>query len=318
MSVSRDRCDLPRENAHQRGFTRAVAAENADPVARIHRERHILDDAARTVAGGQLLQGEQRPRQFGGSRELPFEARLRLYRGDFTEARQRLDAALHLLGLGRLCTKALDKTRDSRGLAFLSGDECPRALALGRVLYFEGAVVARVGAQPAGFDEQDAAHHAVQEFPVVGYQQQCAGIVPQPLLEPEDRVEIEVVGRLVEQQQVRAAHQRARQVRPHFQAARELSHGAVDFLGREPESRRQLRGAAPAGISGEPLIFGVQRTDAYAVGILLGLRELRLHGAQLEITIENVLGQRRVRVGQLLCDGRHREIRRRGVFAGIR
>ncbi len=241
-----------------------------------------------------------------------------MHGGDFAKTRQCLDAALHLLGLGRLCTEALDETRDSRGLAFLPGDEGARALALRRMLYLERAVVARVGAQPATLEEQDAAHHAVEKLPVMGYEQQGARIVSQPLLQPEDGVEVEMVGGLVEQQQVRAAHQRARQVRPHFQSARELPHRAIDFLGREPESRRQLRGAAPAGIAGEPLVFSVQSSNTHPVGVFFRLRELCLHGPQLEIAVENVLGQRGVRVGQLLRDRGHGEIRRRRVFAGIR
>src|ERR1700731_55494 len=48
---SRDGNDLPGQYAHQRGLTRAVTAENADPVARVYRERDILDDAASPVPG---------------------------------------------------------------------------------------------------------------------------------------------------------------------------------------------------------------------------------------------------------------------------
>ena len=55
----------------------------------------------------------------------------------------------------------------------------------------------------------------VQKIAVVRDQQQRAGIMLEPTLEPEHGVEIEVIGGLVEQQEIGAAHQRLRQIEAH-------------------------------------------------------------------------------------------------------
>ena len=72
---------------------------------------------------------------------------------------------------------------------------------------------------------------------------QRAGVALEPVLEPEDRVEVEVVGRLVEQQQVGRAHQRLREVQPHAPAAGKARHRVVHLLVREAEPMQQLFGA---------------------------------------------------------------------------
>ncbi len=309
---------LSGEHAHERGFTRAVASENTDPVARVDGERDILDHAACAVSGRQTLEREQRAGQFCRRGELPLEARFGLHGRDLAETRQRLQTALHLPGLARLGAEAGDETRDSRRFAFLAGDERTRALALRRVLYLEGAVVARVGAQPAALDEQYPAHDYIEELTVVRYEQQRSRIASQPLLEPEYGIEVEVVGRLIEQQHVRAAHEGAREVRAHFQSAGELPHRPLDLLRRKSESRRELRGAALSGVPREPLVLGMQGTDTHPVRAALRLCQLHFHRPQLQVAVENVLDERRVRVGQLLRDGSQCQIRRSRVLTRIR
>ena len=77
-------------------------------------------------------------------------------------------------------------------------------------------------------------------------------IAAEPALEPDDRVEVEVVGRLVEQQQVRRAHQRAREVEPHAPAAGELGDAPLEVCrARSPGRRASPRRArAPSSRSG--------------------------------------------------------------------
>ena len=67
----------------------------------------------------------------------------------------------------------------------------------------------------------DAVDDAVEEIAVVRDEQQRAGIAREPVLEPQHGIEVEVVGGLVEQQEVRAAHQRLREIEPHPPAAGE-------------------------------------------------------------------------------------------------
>ncbi|KAG0772718.1 hypothetical protein G6F22_015497 [Rhizopus arrhizus] len=90
-------------------------------------------------------------------------------------------------------------------------------------------------------------------------QQQRTRVLQQPLFQPVHRVQIEVVGRFVQQQQVAGHHQRAGQVQAHAPAAGERGHRAVVGLGREAEAVQQLAGAR----------FGV-------VGVELGHLRMRL------------------------------------------
>ena len=66
-----------------------------------------------------------------------------------------------------------------------------------------GAVVAAERRQPAVAQLPDPGHGRVEERPVVRGDEQRAAAAPEVLLEPLERVEVEVVRRLVEEQQVR-------------------------------------------------------------------------------------------------------------------
>src|SRR5208282_2266022 len=81
-----------------------------------------------------------------------------------------------------------------------------------RMLTLELSVVTGIRSQLAPVEMDDRSHDRVEKIAVVGDEQQRSGIPLQPLLEPEHGVEIEMVGRLIEQQQIRARHQRLSQV----------------------------------------------------------------------------------------------------------
>ena len=73
--------------------------------------------------------------------------------------------------------------------------------ALGLLLQV-GRVVALVGVEPAAVDLGDPLGDVVEEVPVVGDGEDGAGVAREVLLEPQHRLGVEVVGGLVEQQQV--------------------------------------------------------------------------------------------------------------------
>ena len=73
-------------------------------------------------------------------------------------------------------------------------DEARRALALKR------AVVAGVLEQSLLFDMDNFIHYRVKKVAIVGDQNQGARIALQPFFQPDNGIQIEVVGRFVEQQ----------------------------------------------------------------------------------------------------------------------
>ena len=89
-----------------------------------------------------------------------------------------------------------------------------------------GGVVALVGDAAAAVDLQDPAGDVVEEVAVVGDDQHRAGVVAERPLQPGDALGVQVVGRLVEQQQVRLLEQQAAQRDAAALAAREIGHRA--------------------------------------------------------------------------------------------
>ncbi len=68
---------------------------------------------------------------------------------------------------------------------------------------------------------EDPLGHVVEEVPIVGDGDHGAGVLLQEPLEPGDRLGVEVVGRLVEQQQVGPREQQPAQRDPAPLAARQ-------------------------------------------------------------------------------------------------
>ncbi|RMS04166.1 hypothetical protein ALP75_200190 [Pseudomonas syringae pv. actinidiae] len=122
--------------------------------------------------------------------------------GQLFHALQRLYAALCLAGLGGLGLEARNVFLHVRtlhllllvGLLLLGQTFCASA--------FKGAVAPAIEGDLALLDVGDVIDHRIEKVPVVGNQQQGAGIALEPVLEPQNGVEVQVVGGLIEQQQV--------------------------------------------------------------------------------------------------------------------
>ena len=99
----------------------------------------------------------------------------------------------------------------------------------------EGGIVARPGRQRAAIDLDNARGEPLQERAVVRDEDERAAVVRQKALEPGDGVDVQVIGRLVEQQHVGLGHQRARQQHPPPPAARQRVDARV---GRQVETRQ--------------------------------------------------------------------------------
>src|SRR6185436_12004814 len=76
-------------------------------------------------------------------------------------------------------------------------------------------------------DVGDVRADVVEEMPVVRNHDQRAFVPAEKVLEPVDRVEVQVVGRLVEQQRRRVAVERLGEQDPDLLAALQLAHGPL-------------------------------------------------------------------------------------------
>src|SRR5581483_6829544 len=154
-----------------------------------------------------------------------------------------------------LVAKPLHEALGGGDLAGLVGR---RRLGLGDALLPLGDVLHEAAdelADPPPRELQHPVGHAVDEVAVVAHEQQRAGERRQLLLQPGDAVDVEVVGRLVEQEHVGPGDEDPAQRRPHPPPARQLGERAAPVLvgeaepGQDPVGFR-LDGVAALGLEG--------------------------------------------------------------------
>ena len=90
-----------------------------------------------------------------------------------------------------------------------------------------GGIVALPGDAPAAVELENPARDVVEEVAIVRDRDDGAGIVVQEPFEPGDRFGVQMIGRLVEQQQVRPAQQETAESDPAPLAARQRRHIGV-------------------------------------------------------------------------------------------
>ena len=187
-----------------------------------------------------------------------------------------------------------------------------------RALALEGAVVAGVLEHRLLFDMNDFIHHRVEEVAVVGDQNQSALIALEPLLQPNNRIEIEVVSRFIEQQQVRAADQRLRQVEAHTPAAGEVADRAFQLFIAEAQAVQQAGGAGANGPRVDGVQLAVNGGDGVAVVALVCGIEFRFELTVLTIAVDNIVECRFAQGWRLLVHPGELPVPREGAVTAIR
>ena len=149
------------------------------------------------------------------------------------------DARLHLVRFGRLVAEFFDEffgLFDHPLLVFIGGD----LLLAPFGPQFDVAAVRHfvVGGPPAG-DLDGAVGDVIEECPVVRNEDHRPAVL-QVGFQPLDALDVEVVGRLVEQEQGRALQKQFRQLDAHAPPARKGGGGAVELLAFETQSQQGL------------------------------------------------------------------------------
>ena len=221
FDLAGQRLQFAQNQADQRGFACAVGAEQAKLVAAQQGSGEVFDQRARAVAIGDVV-------HLGD---------------DFARALTRVDLKTDLAGAANpgfageaqlLQTAYAAFVAAAPGLhAFADPDFFlfPEFVELAVVYRFDfelfgffGLIrgeVADVFAQHTPVEFDDAVGDVIQKAPVVGDEQQRAAKLGEQAFEPVDRGKIEVVGRLVEQQQLGVGDECAAQRDAFFEAAGE-------------------------------------------------------------------------------------------------
>ena len=280
--AERDAAGLRREpaeeEAQERRLARAVRAEHADALAAQDERVEVLDDR-RGGAGprerGALRLDDDLPRERAGADRELRRAGAGAALGDLrAELQERLHAA-------HVARAAGGDAVDDPVLLLpeLHGLLLPGALLLREELVLaaqERRPVAVPAGEPAAVEVEDAPRDAAQERAVVRDEDAREPGAGEERLEPLDRLDVEVVRGLVEEQQVRLGRERGGELRAAALAAGERREGGV---GRDAELREEApRGGGPAGdlrggagLVGGDVLREIRRAEALGADDLAGV-----------------------------------------------
>ena len=308
----------------QRRLAGAVGAEESDALA-VEEAPVEAFEHRRTarIAQRHLLELHEPLRSGRHRRERELERAVGMRSRDLLHPLERLDAALRLLRLGGFGAEAVDERLQVRDLPLLLHVRRLLQRELLRALALELRIVAGVGLELPRVEMDDAADHAVEEIAVVGDEEQRSGITREPVLEPQHCVEVEVIGRLVEEQEVRAAHQRLREVEPHPPAAGESRDRIPMARRREAEAGQEHCRAGTRRIAADLVVAVMEVRERFAlagrIGARCGLGDLEgtLDLAQLAVAVLDEVDRRRGGRQRLLRDVRRRPRRRKLDVPGV-
>ena len=233
---------LAREHAHQRRLAGAVVADQRDAVAALDVQVQVGEDHELTVGLVHVLQLEHRAAALLAHGEVEADLLPLGRHFDRHHFLEHLDAALHLRSLRRLVAEPIDEHLDAPHFLVLLALRLAHRLDA-RVMREEVvAVVADVVGQRAQREVGDAGDDGIEEEAIVRDEDDGMRVGVQVLLEPVARLEVEVVGRFVEEQQVRLLQQQLGERDAHLPAAREGFGLALEVAAREAEALQDGRG----------------------------------------------------------------------------
>ena len=260
--------DTREQRLQQGGLAEAVAADEHDLLAPIHDRAEVGHDrrAAVRLGDARALQGHAprgtihvepdvrplnvRPRQLGRLQPLDLLAA----RGDLARTGAGMEPRDEVVQLGDLLFPLLVVAFDPGTNLRLREDHV--------------VVAARVLDDRLVVDVRRVRADGVQEMPVVRNHDQRAFIPHQELAQPVDRVEVEVVGRLVEQQRLRMAEQGLRQQDANLLPALQLAHQPIVEILADIEPLQQHGGIAFRGV---PVLLADDAFElAQAHAVLIG------------------------------------------------
>ena len=149
---------------------------------------------------------------------------------------------------------------------------------------------------------QNAIRHSVQNMAVMADQQKGAGVTAQMIFKPHRRFEIEMVGRLVEEEEIRLGEQSGRQGDTHAPAAGEILSRFVLRRLANSETSQNRRRARRRRLSANIVQAGLDFRDAVRVFSCLGLGE---EGVALGMRSKNRFQRRHHASWRLLRDACH-------------
>ena len=195
------------ENLHERGLAGAVGADERHVLAAVELEVDIAVDVLVAVRLGHALQTHDHVARARRVRELKVYVLVALGQDDelLFDLLDLSDALLSLGSLGGLVAELVDEDLHVGDVALLGGSLCAHLLQVVLALLKVAAVVAGVGGHATVFESGDVVDAGVHEGAVVADDEDGAVVVGDKAAQPLDAFEVQVVGGLVQKQQVGVA-----------------------------------------------------------------------------------------------------------------
>ena len=193
------------------------------------------------------------------------------------------DALLGLGGLGGLVAELVDEDLHVGDVALLSGTLGAHLLQVVLALLKVAAVVAGVGGYTTVFEGGDVVDAGVHEGAVVADDENGAVVVGDKAAQPLDALEVQVVGGLVQKQQVGVAQEELGERDAHLPAARELGARAFKVGDLKAQAGQDLAGVALELVAAQVLkaVLDLAVLVKECVDVLALLGELGDLGLQL-------------------------------------
>ena len=250
----------------------AVGAQQADAVVVGNVERQPRKDDALVIADAGAFHRDDRRRQFllWGGQEERQDVGIH-HGGDRLHLRQHFQARLRLAGLGGLGAEPVHEILQMAAVVVL----LLLVLELDRLqfaaLLVEAGVIALPQRQFRAVEMQDVVADGIEQVAVMADDEDRGGIGLEVFDQPERAFEIEIIGRLVEQQQVGGRKEHGGERHTHPPAAgkfgqRALLRGVVEAQPRQDGARARRRGMG-ADVDEAGLDLG----DAMRIGRGFGL-----------------------------------------------
>ena len=191
-----------RKKCGQGGFPLAIGTEKGDAVIRVDPRLDVREHRPAVIADGNLLQRQRRRghrfRVGEGEAGLLGQGR----RGDLAEPLDHLQPRLGLPRLGGLGTETIDEGLQMGlhlGLAARFGRGVAQSF---RMAALEFVITAGVEGQPAALEMEDVTDGAVEQVAVMADEEDGVRVAGEIAFEPECPFEVEIVGRLIEKEQI--------------------------------------------------------------------------------------------------------------------
>ncbi len=175
-------------------------------------------------------------------------------RFDFFHPVNLLQFALRLRRLARLGPKAIGECLERRDLFLLILVGRELLLCARRLLFDVTVPVAAIPNESSMRDLDNRTDQLVQKLAVVRDHQDRAGIIFQIILEPDQRLEVEVIGRFIEQQQIRFLDKQTGEMRTHHPAAAHRFQRSIEIRFAKRQSVQnafRFRFDFPIGVFGD-------------------------------------------------------------------